>query len=205
MRFVLGSGSPARLAVLRRAGLDPEIVVPGIDEDAIHDTDVRARVGKLAEAKAVAALRSIDTSVPGLLLACDSMLELDGEALGKPGNAETARARWRLMRGRSASLHTGHCLTRLPDGATRSAVASTVVVFARLSDAEIDAYVATGEPLSVAGAFTIDGYGGAFIESVAGDPHNVIGVSLPLVRAMAADLGVGWPDLWTSRQPESAE
>ena len=199
MRFILGSSSPARLKVLRTAGLDPQVVVPDVDERSVREKKPRTLVARLAEAKAIAALARTDTSAPGLLLACDSMLEFDGKAVGKPADAADARARWKALRAHRGTLHTGHCLTRLPDGATRTAVASTLVVFADVSDAEIDAYVATGEPLSVAGAFTIDGYGGAFIESIAGDPSNVIGVSLPLLRAMATDLGVAWTDLWSAR------
>ncbi len=128
------------------------------------------------------------------MLGCDSVLELDGQALGKPDDAEEARARWRAMRGRSGVLHTGHALR---DGdRVAAATASTVVHFADLTDEEIDAYVATGEPLQVAGAFTVDGLGGAFVTGIEGDHHNVVGVSLPLLRDLMAELGHSWTSLW---------
>jgi len=203
VRFILGSGSPARLVTLQAAGLAPEVVVPGIDEDAIRADSVRELVELLAEAKARAVLGMLHTTEPALVLACDSLLELEGVALGKPDDAGVARKRWQAMRGRRGTLHTGHCLVRLPDGETRTAVASTMVSFSNITDAEIDAYIATGEPMAVAGGFTIDGLGGAFVEAVAGDPHNVIGVSLPLLRALCLDLGVTWTDLWVLGEPEA--
>ena len=131
------------------------------------------------------------------VVGCDSMLEIDGRIVGKPGDPRTAVERWRSMRGATGILHTGHTLVRLPDGATAEGVSSTVVHFARPSDAEIEAYVATGEPLWCAGAFTIDGLGGAFIEGVEGDPHGVVGLSLPLLRRLVLELGGSWTDLWT--------
>ena len=131
------------------------------------------------------------------VVGCDSMLEIDGRIVGKPGDPRTAVERWRSMRGATGILHTGHTLVRLPDGATAEGVSSTVVHFARPSDAEIEAYVATGEPLWCAGAFTIDGLGGAFVEGVEGDPHGVVGLSLPLLRRLVLELGGSWTDLWT--------
>ena len=131
------------------------------------------------------------------VVGCDSMLEIDGRIVGKPGDPRTAVERWRSMRGAAGILHTGHTLVRLPDGATAEGVSSTVVHFARPSDAEIEAYVATGEPLWCAGAFTIDGLGGAFVEGVEGDPHGVVGLSLPLLRRLVLELGGSWTDLWT--------
>lgn len=130
------------------------------------------------------------------VVGCDSMLEIDGRIVGKPGDPETAVERWRSMRGATGILHTGHTLVRLPDGATAEGVSSTVVHFAHPSDAEIEAYVATGEPLWCAGAFTIDGLGGAFVEGVEGDPHGVVGLSLPLLRRLVIELGGSWTDLW---------
>jgi septum formation protein len=130
-----------------------------------------------------------------VIIGCDSMLELDGLALGKPVDAADARHRWRFMRGRNGVLHTGHHLMRLPVGGTRTATASTTVYFADLDDAEIEAYVATGEPLAVAGAFTIDGLGGPYVTRIEGDHHNVVGISLPLLRLLLADLGVSWTSL----------
>ncbi len=130
------------------------------------------------------------------MLGCDSVLELGGEALGKPESAEVAIERWKRMRGRSGVLLTGHCLSDTATGRVAAATASTVVHFAELSDAEIEAYVATGEPLHVAGAFTVDGLGGAFVTGIEGDHHNVVGVSLPLLRDLVAELGHEWTDLW---------
>ncbi len=137
--------------------------------------------------------------LPGeaLVLGCDSVLELDGAALGKPASAADAVERWRAMRGRSGVLHTGHCLREAASGRVAAATASTTVHFADVSDAEIAAYVATGEPLWVAGAFTIDGLGGAFVTGIEGDHHNVVGVSLPLLRDLVAELGHEWTGLWT--------
>ena len=136
-------------------------------------------------------------SAGAFVVGCDSMLEIDGRIVGKPGDPRTAVERWRSMRGATGILHTGHTLVRLPDGATAEGVSSTVVHFAHPSDAEIEAYVATGEPLWCAGAFTIDGLGGAFVEGVEGDPHGVVGLSLPLLRRLVIELGGSWTDLWT--------
>jgi septum formation protein len=136
-----------------------------------------------------------------VVIGCDSLLELNGAALGKPTSAAEAAERWRRMRGRAGVLHTGHHVIMKRDGQVqaRSAVAATTVRFAELSEAEIDAYVATGEPLGVAGAFTLDGLGGAFVTGISGDHHNVVGISLPLLRILLADLGVPWPSLWARR------
>ena len=207
-RLLLASASPARLSTLRSAGVDPLVAVSGVDEDAVVArygvTDPADVVLVLARAKAeeVAARWEEVEGAPedGLLvLGCDSVLELDGAAHGKPADAAAAAERWRSMRGRSGVLHTGHWLVDVRDdgtGATLGAVASTTVAFAEVTDAEIEAYVATGEPLAVAGAFTLDGLGGAFVRGVEGDPHAVVGVSLPLLREMLDDVGVAWTSLW---------
>ena len=196
MRFVLASASPARLRTLRGAGVEPEVIVSGVDEVAITADSPAELVQVLATAKALAVASGISGSA--LLLGCDSMLELDGVALGKPASAEEAVLRWKAMRGRTGVLHTGHTLLSLDAGAVAGQVerlASTEVRFANPSDAEIYSYVATGEPLQVAGAFTVDGLGGWFVESIVGDHHNVIGLSLPLLRLMLADLGHAIGDL----------
>ena len=131
-----------------------------------------------------------------LVIGCDSVLAFEGEIFGKPAGPVEAAGRWRRMRGRSGVLHTGHCVRRGDEEFVETA--STIVHFADITDAEIDAYVATGEPLHVAGAFTIDGLGGAFVTGVEGDHHNVIGLSLPLLRELVGDLGIAWTDLWQS-------
>lgn len=194
--FVLASASPARLATLRSAGLDPLVIVSGVDESQVTDVPPAELALRLAELKCGAVAGRDDVPADGLVLGCDSVLELDGVALGKPDDADDAVRRWQAMRGRSGVLHTGHCLH---DRATRhqvAATASTTVHFADLTDDEIAAYVATGEPLHVAGAFTVDGLGGAFVTSIEGDHHNVVGVSLPLLRGMVRELGHSWTDLW---------
>ncbi len=196
MRFVLASASPARLRTLQAAGVRPEVLVSGVDEDAISAGGPVELVQALATAKA----RAVAAGQSGelLLLGCDSMLEFGGEVLGKPAGHAEAVGRWQQMRGQTAVLHTGHSLLRLRDSAVTSVierVASTEVRFASPSDAEIEAYVGTGEPLRVAGAFTIDGLGSWFVESIVGDHHNVVGLSLPLLRLMLAELGHSITDL----------
>jgi septum formation protein len=194
LRFVLASASPARLETLRRAGVEPEVIVSGVDEDAIAADATNELVVLLAEQKAQAVADQLD-GPPALVLGCDSMLELAGEPLGKPGSAEAAAQRWRQMRGRTGTLHTGHCLIDTTTGERAARAVETAVRFADVPDEEIDVYCATGEPTAVAGAFTIDGLGGWFIDGVDGDPHNVVGVSLPVVRALLRQLGHGLGDI----------
>lgn len=198
MRLVLASASPARLATLRAAGLDPEVVVSGIDESVITEAETGVRVLRLAELKGRSVRDRLTPGSTGWLLACDSMLELDGEPHGKPADAAEAVLRWQQMRGRSGVLHTGHYLLDLASGAELTRSVATVVHFADLDDQEIRAYVATGEPLWVAGAFTVDGLGGPFVTRIEGDHHNVVGVSLSALREMFAEQGVPWRYLRTS-------
>ncbi len=191
MRFVLASASPARLATLLAAGVRPEVIVSDVDESSITAASVSDLVLALAAAKAqdVAAR----TDGPALVLGCDSLLELDGQPLGKPATPALAAERWRAMRGRSGVLHTGHCL--LNGAASSCASVATTVRFAEVSDDEITAYCDSGEPTQVAGGFTLDGLGGWFVEGVDGDPHNVVGLSLPTLRRMLHDLGHGLAEL----------
>lgn len=194
--LVLASQSQARLATLRAAGIEPVVVVSGVDEDQLGALPPAELALQLAELKCAVVAGRDDLPDGALVLGCDSVLELDGEALGKPGTAEEAGRRWRSMRGRSGVLMTGHCLRDTSTGQVASATALTTVHFAEVTDDEIAAYVATEEPLHVAGAFTIDGLGGAFVRGVDGDHHNVVGVSLPLVRELVAELGHRWTELW---------
>lgn len=194
-RFVLASASPARLATLRAAGADPRVVVSGVDESGVEAAGPAALALELARLKAVA-VAALPEQADAVVLGCDSVLELDGEIHGKPADAAEATARWRRMRGRTGVLHTGHWLVDNRAGADAGAAAATTVHFADVTDAEIAAYVATGEPLHVAGAFTVDGLGGAFVTRIEGDHHNVVGVSLPLLRRLLADLGLSWTDVW---------
>jgi septum formation protein len=192
-RFVLASASPARLETLRRAGLEPEVVVSGVDEDAVSAATTAELVAVLAEHKAHAVAAQVQA--PAIVLGCDSMLELDGQPHGKPGTVAAAADRWRQMRGRTGVLHTGHCLIDVGAGRSLTRSVATEVSFGDITDAEIDAYCATGEPVAVAGAFTVDGLGGWFVDGVAGDHHNVVGVSLPVVRAMLLEIGHGLGDV----------
>lgn len=194
--LVLASASPARLATLRAAGVEPVVVVSGVDESRVSGLPPAEVALQLAELKCAAVADRGDLPPGALVLGCDSVLELDGEVLGKPADAADAVRRWQAMRGRTGVLHSGHSLRDTGSGHVAAATASTVVHFAAVSDAEIDAYVATGEPLRVAGAFTIDGLGGAFVAGLEGDHHTVVGVSLPLLRDLVAELGHAWTDLW---------
>jgi septum formation protein len=191
-RFVLASGSPSRLRLLRDAGIDPEVAVSGVDE-TVGMVDVPTAVALLAARKGTAVRDGYDDA---LVLACDSMLAIDGEGLGKPSSPGVAVAYWRRLSGRTARLYTGHWLIDTRTGESVTDTVGTAVHFATPTDAEIEAYVATGEPLQAAGAFTLEGYGAPFVESIEGDVSNVQGLSLPALRLMLARLGTGITQLW---------
>jgi septum formation protein len=180
--------------VLRAAGLDPEVIVSGVDEDAFSAETTAELTMALASAKASAVAAS---QHDGVVIGCDSMLDLDGTAYGKPADSVEAVARWHEMSGRSGTLYTGHCVIDIASGKRLTAAAATTIRFGTPSEEEISAYVGTGEPLGMAGAFTIEGLGGWFVESIDGDHNNVIGISLPLLRRLLGDLGLAIPDLWT--------
>ncbi|MEV5651560.1 Maf family protein [Nocardia sp. NPDC052254] len=219
--FVLGSASPARLQVLRSAGLDPVVRISDVDEDAVAaalppDTSPAGVVTALARAKARSVAAAVLAEAPDgpgapsprlvddcVIVGCDSMLLVDDVLQGKPHTPDVARARWAAMAGRSADLLTGHCVLRVRDGAIVAEAhdcSTTTVHFAEPGPAELDAYIATGEPLKVAGAFTLDGMGGWFVDRIDGDPSSVIGIGLPLLRRLLGDVGVGVAQLWVGAQ-----
>ncbi|MHB1595619.1 MAG: Maf family protein [Streptosporangiaceae bacterium] len=193
LTFVLASRSAGRLRVLRDAGIDPEVQVSGVDETGHDGLPAADLVQLLADRKAAAVAAD---RLDALVLGCDSLLELDGESLGKPADAAAATAMWRRLSGHEAALLTGHCLICPGDRTPLRGLARTLIRFGRPTDAEIAAYVATGEPMSLAGAFSIDGRSAPFIDGIDGDPSNVIGLSLPLLRRMLAGAGLSITDLW---------
>lgn len=219
MRLVLASQSPSRLRLLRMAGLEPEVVVSDVDEEALVEAERPTTPQEYVQLLATAKARSVARKVVGpiettgsaeggrldrldsldqqecLVLGCDSTFVLDGVIYNKPYTAEVARERWRGMHGRTGSLHTGHTLIDLATGAEARAVTTTELDFAEVTDAEIDWYVRSGEPLEVAGAFTLDGLASAFITRIVGDPHSVVGLSIAALRTLVRDLGHDWTRL----------
>lgn len=220
MRVCLASTSPARLMLLRQFGIRPLTVAPDVDEEAViaavEDAEARVlapdeHVLLLARRKAADVAARLADDIPdfdGIVIGGDSMFEIDGRVLGKPLTPENAVARWHAMRGRTGVLHSGHAVVRVsPRSAPHEvhAVAAAAVTFADdISDAEIDRYVDSGEPLHVAGAFTVDSLGGAFITRVEGDPSTVVGMSVSTLRALVRELGVDWTALWNSVDPSLA-
>lgn len=197
-RLVLASKSPARLATLQAAGIVPEVIVSHVDEEAIEAAMPEATPAELAQvlarAKATKVAESLDA--PALVIGCDSVFEIDGVPYGKPETVAVARERWQAMLGKAGTLHTGHHIIDTDSGLSAGATSSTVVHMGTMTEQEMNAYLATGEPLEVAGGFTLDGLGGAFIDSIEGDPSTVVGISLPTLRNLLAELGVVWTDLW---------
>jgi septum formation protein len=195
-RLILASASPARLRVLQGAGLQPDVVVSGADEGGLDHVPVAERVAMLARRKAAAVAAGLDPVGAALVIGCDSLLEFDGRAEGKPASAANATALWQRMRTRTGVLHTGHCLIDTGTGTEVAATDAAVIRFGDPGDTEIEAYVATGEPLEVAGAFTLEGYGAAWIDSIDGNYGSVTGLSIPVLRRLLRDLGVAIVDLW---------
>jgi len=208
-RVVLASSSSARLTTLRAAGVFPDVIVSGVDE-VFSAPDTATRVCQIARLKgdAVRATLGDAPDTATVLIAADTMLDIDGVSYGKPHDASIARQRLHAMSGASGTLYTGHYVAVTPTGGPWRELmdtAATTVHFASMTDDEIEAYLGTGEPLEVAGSFTIDGLGGPFITGIEGDHHNVVGLSLPLLRLMLAALGVAWIDLWGSGLPPSQD
>lgn len=206
-RVVLGSASSGRLGVLRQAGIEPVVLVSDVDEDAILASLPGAPAAEVvlalssAKADRVAGSLDAETAADCVVIGCDSMLEVAGRLRGKPGSIEAARAQWQSCAGRSAILHTGHSVLHVRDGQVVGRgiqTASTTVHFADPEPSDLEAYLASGEPLWVAGGFTLDGLGGWFVDRIEGDPSNVIGLSLPLLRIMLARLGLSVAHLWTA-------
>lgn len=213
----LASTSPARLMLLRQFGIRPLTVAPNVDEEgviaAVEESEGRRlppdeHVLLLARRKAADVAARLADDIPGfdgIVIGGDSMFEIDGDVLGKPYTPENAVARWRAMRGRTGVLHSGHAVIRLVPGAppreVHATAAASVSFVDDVTDAEIEAYVATGEPLHVAGAFTVDSLGGAFIERIDGDPSTVVGMSVSTLRRLAREVGVDWTALWNTTDP----
>lgn len=207
-RLVLGSASSGRLAVLRGAGIDPLVVVSGVDEDAVMaalpgTAGPDEVTGALAAAKAEQVAATLETSVSAdcVVIGCDSMLYIHGELCGKPPTVDEARTRWRAMAGNSGQLYTGHSLIRLRDNEITHQVTETAVTTVRFGhpdDDDLEAYLASGEPLRVAGGFTLDGLGGWFVDGVDGDPSSVIGISLPMLRRLLRRAGLSVAALWAN-------
>ncbi|KHO23379.1 Maf family protein [Mycolicibacterium setense] len=204
-RVVLGSASTGRLGVLRQAGLDPLVVVSGVDEDAVMASLGDAPPEKVVSGLAAAKADEVVTHLPAaavddcVVIGCDSMLFLDGRLCGKPGDVDTARRQWQAMSGRTAQLYSGHAVLVVRDGSVTQRIAETGVTavhFGSPSEGDLEAYLRSGEPLGVAGGFTLDGLGGWFIEGIDGDPSNVIGLSLPLLRRMLSAAGISIAQLW---------
>ena len=218
-RLILASQSPARTKLLSNAGIAHEVLVSDVDEDAVQArygvTDPHDTALLLARAKAEA-VASLPEAEGALVIGCDSVFEFDGEAHGKPYTAEVARERMLRMSGSMGVLHTGHWLVDCRDtdsdpeagagsGATLGSVSSAEVHFMEMTEDEIDTYIATGEPLQCAGSFTIDGYGGAFIRKVDGDPHTVVGLSISTLRSLLTQAKVGVTELWTGGAANPAD
>ncbi len=191
--FVLASASPARLRLLRAVGIDPTVCPSDFDESQMQEANPQALVEALAQGKAAVVARQF---ADALVLGCDSVLALDGEIYGKPENVDVAIARWKTMRGKVGQLYTGHCLKDTRQGQTMTTCGITEVHFAQVSDRQIAAYVATGEPLNCAGCFALEGRGGLFVEKLVGCHSNVIGLSLPLLRSLLSQLGYDITDFW---------
>lgn len=204
MRVILASASSARTRLLTDAGIAHTVMVSDVDEDVVVAEHGWTRAFDVAGGLATAKARNVAAHVGAghLVIGCDSVFDFDGEIHGKPANSEQARLRWDRMRGSDGVLYTGHHIVNTTTGDEIARVASSTVYFANPSDAEIDAYIATGEPLRVAGGVTIDSLGAPFVARIDGDHSNVMGLSIPTLRLMLLDIGIGWPSLWSTDQSQ---
>jgi septum formation protein len=195
VQVILASSSTSRLRLLESAGITPKILISGVDEEA-SEFDLLSP-SELVIALAILKAHTVKENAPenSLIIGCDSTFEFNGKSLGKPGNRENAIARCKELSGKSGYLHTGHCLIDLKQGIELSERSTAKVQFAQMTEAEIIDYVDSGEPLNVAGGFTLDGLSAPFITNIEGDPSGIIGLSLPLLRKMIVSLGYSWPDL----------
>lgn len=202
MHVVLASASAARTRLLTDAGIRHDVRVSEVDEDAVERTSGWTTAFDVAGGLATAKARDVAKHVVAgsLVIGCDSVFDIDGEIHGKPATPAQARERWERMRGGDGVLYTGHHVIDTATGREVARVASSTVFFANPTDAEIDAYIATGEPLRVAGGVTIDGLGAPFISRIDGDHSNVMGLSIPTLRLMLLELDIPWPSLWTTDQ-----
>ena len=195
VQVILASSSTSRLRLLESAGITPKVLISGVDEEA-SEFDLLSP-SELVIALAILKAHTVKENAPenSLIIGCDSTFEFNGKSLGKPGNRENAIARCKELSGNSGYLHTGHCLIDLKQGIELSERSTAKVQFAQMTEAEIIDYVDSGEPLNVAGGFTLDGLSAPFITDIEGDPSGIIGLSLPLLRKMIISLGYSWPEL----------
>ena len=194
-RLILASASPSRFRLLQSAGISPQVLVSGVDEESPEITALQP--SEMVIALAILKAHTVKEMAPAnsLILGCDSTFEYNGQSLGKPESKENAIARCKLLSGKYGYLHTGHCLIDLKQGIEITERSSARVQFAQMSDDEIEDYVNSGEPLNLAGGFSLDGLSAPFITSIEGDPSGIIGLSLPLLRKMIISLGYSWPDV----------
>ena len=194
-KLILASSSPSRLRLLKSAGINPQVLVSGVDEESPEITALSP--SEMVIALAILKAHTVKNLAPAnaLILGCDSTFEFNGQSIGKPGSKENAVANSKMLSGKYGYLHTGHCLIDLEQGIELTERSTAKVQFAEMSDVEIEDYVNSGEPINLAGGFSLDGLSAPFITKIEGDPSGIIGLSLPLLRKMIISLGYSWPEL----------